>query len=153
MRAGFVARAQPYYERVWRLFAPNGHASLAFAAHNGERVATLFHFTCGDRAAEAYGGMTDEGAASRANYLLKWISILGFKTDGFAVYDLWGLATGGIAQFKEGFGGREVSYVGARDLPLRPAEDAALRLVLPAYGIAQRTRLRLSGRRLAGSDD
>jgi peptidoglycan pentaglycine glycine transferase (the first glycine) len=153
MRAGFVARAQPYYERVWRLFAPNGHASLAFASLNGERVATLFHFTCGDRAAEAYGGMTDEGAASRANYLLKWISILGFKNDGFAVYDLWGLATGGIAQFKEGFGGHEVTYVGARDLPLRTAEDAALRLLLPAYGIAQRTRLRLSGRRLAGTSD
>jgi peptidoglycan pentaglycine glycine transferase (the first glycine) len=153
MRAGFVARAEPYYERVWSLFALNGHASLAFATLNGERVATLFHFTCGDRAAEAYGGMTDEGASSRANYLLKWISILGFKNDGFAVYDLWGLATGGIAQFKEGFGGREVTYVGARDLPLRPAEDAALRVLLPAYGIAQRTRLRLSGRRLAGTDD
>jgi lipid II:glycine glycyltransferase (peptidoglycan interpeptide bridge formation enzyme) len=153
MRAGFVARAEPYYERVWSLFALNGHASLAFATLNGERVATLFHFTCGDRAAEAYGGMTDEGASSRANYLLKWISILGFKNDGYAVYDLWGLATGGIAQFKEGFGGREVTYVGARDMPLRPAEDAALRILLPAYGIAQRARLRVSGRRLAGSDD
>ena len=153
MRAGFVARAEPYYERVWSLFAPNGHASLAFATLQGERVAALFHFICGDRAAEAYGGMTDEGASSRANYLLKWDSILGFKNDGFAVYDLWGLATGGIAQFKEGFGGREVTYVGARDLTLRPAEDAALRILLPAYGIAQRARLRLSGRRLAGSND
>lgn len=153
LRAGFVARAQPYYERIWRLFAPSRHASLDFARLNGERVATLFHFAVGDRAAEAFGGMTDDGAASRANYLLKWEAILGFKRAGFAVYDLWGLATGGIAQFKEGFGGREVAYVGARDLPLRRAEDAALRLLLPAYGIAQRTRLRLSGRRLAGSDD
>ena len=116
-------------------------------------MATLFHFTFGDRAAEAYGGMTDAGADARANYLLKWESIVGFRERGFAIYDLWGLATGGIAQFKEGFGGRQVDYVGARDLPLRPAEDAALRLLLPAYGIAQRARLRLSGRRLAGSDD
>jgi peptidoglycan pentaglycine glycine transferase (the first glycine) len=152
-RAGFVARAQPYYERVWRLFAPGGHASLAFASLDGERVAALFHFTCGDRAAEAYGGMTDVGAESRANYLLKWASILGFRNDGFAAYDLWGLATGGIAQFKQGFGGHEVTYVGARDLSLRPAEDLALRIMLPAYGIAQRARLRLAGRRLAGSDD
>jgi lipid II:glycine glycyltransferase (peptidoglycan interpeptide bridge formation enzyme) len=152
-RAGFVARAKHYYERVWELFAPRGHARLAFATRDGERLATLFHFTCGDRAAEAFGGMTDEGAESRANYLVKWASIIGFKAEGFAVYDLWGLATGGIAQFKEGFGGRQVDYVGARDLALRPAEDAALRLVLPAYGIAQRTRLRLMGRRLAGSDD
>ncbi|HEX2194561.1 MAG TPA: peptidoglycan bridge formation glycyltransferase FemA/FemB family protein [Candidatus Limnocylindria bacterium] len=152
-RAGFVARARHYYERVWELFAPAGHAHLAFATRDGERLATLFHFVCGDRAAEAFGGMTDEGAESRANYLLKWQSIIGFKDEGFAIYDLWGLATGGIAQFKEGFGGRQVDYVGARDLPLRRGADAALRVVLPAYGIAQRTRLRLMGRRLASSED
>jgi peptidoglycan pentaglycine glycine transferase (the first glycine) len=152
-RAGFVARARHYYQRVWELFAPSGHASLAFAARDGQRLAALFHFTVADRAAEAFGGMTDDGAASRANYLLKWEAIIGFKQQGFATYDMWGLATGGIAQFKEGFGGRQVVYVGARDLPLKPAEDTALRLLLPAYGVAQRTRLRVMGRRLAGSDD
>jgi lipid II:glycine glycyltransferase (peptidoglycan interpeptide bridge formation enzyme) len=152
-RAGFVVRAQEYYDRVWRLFAPSGHASLAFATRDGERLAALFHFTLGDRAAEAFGGMTDAGADARANYLLKWESIIGFKRQGFAVYDLWGLATGGIAQFKEGFGGRQVDYVGARDLALKPAEDAALRVLLPAYRIAQLARLRLAGRRLAGSND
>jgi peptidoglycan pentaglycine glycine transferase (the first glycine) len=152
-RAGFVARARRYYERVWSLFAPTGHARLAFATRDGQRQAALFHFTVGDRAAEAFGGMTDDGADSRANYLLKWQAIIGFKHDGFATYDLWGLATGGIAQFKEGFGGGQVDYVGARDMPLQPAQDAALRLLLPAYGIAQRARLRLSGRRLAGTDD
>ena len=152
-RAGFVARARSYYDRVWELFAPTGHARLAFATRDGERLATLFHFACGERVAEAFGGMTDQGAESRANYLVKWASILRFKEEGYATYDLWGLATGGIAQFKEGFGGRQVDYVGARDLSLRPAEDAALRLLLPAYGIAQRARLRLTGRRLSGSDD
>lgn len=152
-RAGFVPRAAGYYERIWQLFAPGGHARLSFATLDGERVATLLHFTCGDRAAEAYGGMTDAGADSRANYLLKWEAIRSFRAAGFAGYDLWGLATGGIAHFKEGFGGRRVDYVGARDLPLRRAQDAALRLLLPAYGIAQRARLRLSGRRLSGSDD
>jgi lipid II:glycine glycyltransferase (peptidoglycan interpeptide bridge formation enzyme) len=151
-RAGFVARARHYYQRVWELFAPSGHASLSFAVKDGERMATLFHFMVGDRAAEAFGGMTDAGADARANYLLKWEAIAGFKRDGFASYDMWGLATGGIAQFKEGFGGQQVDYVGARDLPLRPAEDAALRFLLPAYGVAQRLRLRLSGRKLAGSD-
>jgi lipid II:glycine glycyltransferase (peptidoglycan interpeptide bridge formation enzyme) len=152
-RAGFVARVAGYYEQVWQLFAPAGHARLSFATLDGARVATLFHFTCGDRAAEAYGGMTDAGAESRANYLLKWEAIRAFRADGFASYDLWGIATGGIAQFKEGFGGRQVDYVGARDLPLRPIQDAALRVLLPAYGIAQRARLRLTGRKLAGSDD
>jgi len=152
-RAGFAARVQDYYERVWSLFASTGHARLFFAIRDGDPVATLFHFTCGDLAAEAYGGMTDVGAASRANYLLKWEAIRSFRADGFASYDLWGIATGGIAQFKEGFGGRQVDYVGARDLQLRGLQDVALRVLLPAYGIAQRTRLRLSGHTLAGSDD
>ncbi len=152
-RAGFAVRVQDYYERVWTLFAASGHARLFFALIGGERVATLFHFTCGDRAAEAYGGMTDAGADSRANYLLKWEAVRSFRAGGFSSYDLWGIATGGIAKFKEGFGGRQVDYVGARDLPLRPFQDAALRLLLPAYGIAQRARLRLTGHKLAGSDD
>ena len=152
-RAGFPVRAQSYYERVWSLFAPTGHARLFFATLDGARVAALFHFTCGDRAAEAYGGMTDAGADSHANYLLKWEAIRAFKAEGFATYDLWGIATGGIAQFKEGFGGAQVDYIGARDLPLRPAQDAALRVLLPTYGIAQRARLRLTGHKLAGSDD
>jgi lipid II:glycine glycyltransferase (peptidoglycan interpeptide bridge formation enzyme) len=152
-RAGFPVRAQDYYERVWSIFGPSGHARLSFATLDGARVAALFHFTCGDRAAEAYGGMTDAGAASHANYLLKWEAIRAFKAEGFTTYDLWGIATGGIAQFKEGFGGSQVDYVGARDLPLRPAQDAALRVLLPAYGIAQRARLRLTGHKLSGSDD
>ena len=145
-RAGFVARAPYYYERVWAALAPAGHARLSFAVMDGERVATLFHFTCGDRVVESYGGMTDAGAEARANYLLKWDAIRAFAGEGYRVYDMWGLATGGIRQFKEGFGGHEVTYVGARDLALRGAVDALVRVAIPAYGLAQRARLRLLGR-------
>lgn len=144
-RAGFVARQAFYYERVWSMFAPTGRVHLSFAVKDGERVATIFHFTCGERAVEAYGGMTDAGADARANYLLKWTAIADFARDGYAVYDMWGLATGGIRQFKEGFGGEEIEYVGARDLPLRRPMDAALRLAIPAYGLAQRARLKILG--------
>lgn len=144
-RAGFVARQAFYYERVWSIFAPTGRVRLSFAVKDGERVAVLFHFTCGDRAVESYGGMTDAGADARANYLLKWTAISDFAAEGFAVYDMWGLATGGIRQFKEGFGGEEIEYVGARDLALRAPIDAALRVAIPAYGLAQRARLKLTG--------
>ena len=145
-RAGFIARQPFYYERVWSIFAPTARVRLSFALVDGERVATIFHFTCGDRAVEAYGGMTDAGADARANYLLKWAAIGDFAREGFAVYDMWGLATGGIRQFKEGFGGEEIEYVGARDLSLRAPMDLALRLAIPAYGLAQRARLKLLGR-------
>jgi len=145
-RAGFVARQAFYYERVWSIFAPTSRVRLSFAVRDGERVAALYHFTCGDRAVESYGGMTDAGADARANYLLKWAAIADFAREGFRVYDMWGLATGGIRQFKEGFGGEEIEYVGARDLPLRAPIDTALRIAIPAYGLAQRVRLKLLGR-------
>jgi len=145
-RAGFVARQPFYYERVWSIFAPTGRVRLSFAVKDGERVATIFHFSCGERVVEAYGGMTDAGANARANYLLKWTAIADFARERFAVYDMWGLATGGIRQFKEGFGGTEIEYVGARDLALHRPMDAALRVAIPAYGLAQRARLKAFGR-------
>ena len=77
--------------------------------------------------------MTSAGADSRANYLLKWEAIRSSREQGATTYDLWGLATGGIAHFKTGFGGREVRYVGAWDLTL----DAAGRRV---YETAVRSR-------------
>ncbi len=145
-RAGFVARQAFYYERVWSIFAPSGRVRLSFAVRDGERVAVLFHFTCGERAVESYGGMTDAGADARANYLLKWAAIADFARGGFRAYDMWGLATGGIRQFKEGFGGEEIQYVGARDLALNAPMDAALRMAIPAYGLAQRVRVKALGR-------
>jgi lipid II:glycine glycyltransferase (peptidoglycan interpeptide bridge formation enzyme) len=150
-RAGFVARQPFYYERVWSIFAPSGRVRLSFALRDGERVAALFHFTCGERAVESYGGMTDAGAEARANYLLKWAALADFAGEGFRVYDMWGLATGGIRQFKEGFGGEEIEYVGARDLSLRAPIDAMLRVAIPAYGLAQRARLRVLGRDVGGA--
>jgi lipid II:glycine glycyltransferase (peptidoglycan interpeptide bridge formation enzyme) len=83
-------------------------------------VATLFLIRAGPRVVEPYGGMTAAGGESRANYLLKWEAIRTSKEQGATSYDLWGLATGGIAHFKTGFGGREVRYIGAWDLVLDP---------------------------------
>ena len=152
-RTGFVARAPHYYRRVWDLFAPAGHVRLYFAHLDGQPVATLFHFVCGDRVATVYGGMTEAGAATRANYLLRWEAMRQFRQEGFAAYDLWGLATEGIRRFKDGFGGEERVYIGARDLPLSRSTDTVLRAALPAYRLAQHARLRLQGRRLAVSDE
>jgi lipid II:glycine glycyltransferase (peptidoglycan interpeptide bridge formation enzyme) len=87
---------------------------------DGEAVATLFLIRCGKRVVEPYGGMTQAGAETRANYLLKWEAIRSSREAGAEAYDLWGLATGGIAHFKTGFGGREVRYIGAWDLVLDP---------------------------------
>ncbi len=131
-RAGFLIRTERAYRDVWEAYRPSGRARLLFAqTADGEPQATLFLVRCGTRVVEPYGGMTTAGAESRANYLLKWEAIRSSREAGARSYDLWGLATGGIAHFKTGFGGREVRYIGAWDLTIdrlgRQVYDTAVR--------------------------
>lgn len=144
-RAGFIHRAASAYARTYDAFAAGGRARLLFAVLEGEPVAALFLLQCGRRIIEPYGGMLAAGAASRANYLLKWEAIRSSRERGLLVYDMWGLSHPGIEQFKSGFGGREVRYVGAFEL-------VANRPLHAAVGAAQRARVALARRRhgLAG---
>jgi peptidoglycan pentaglycine glycine transferase (the first glycine) len=136
-RAGFLIRAPSAYRDVWDAYAPHGRARLLFAElPDGTPVATLFLLRAGARVVEPYGGMTQAGADSRANYLLKWEAIRSSREAGATAYDLWGLAHPGIAHFKTGFGGREVRYIGAWDLVLD-------RLGRATYGAAVKARVRL----------
>ncbi|MBA2382596.1 MAG: peptidoglycan bridge formation glycyltransferase FemA/FemB family protein [Chloroflexi bacterium] len=134
-RAGFLIRTEQAYRDVWEAYRPAGNARLLFARRaDGEPLATLLLVRSGTRVVEPYGGMTSDGGESRANYLLKWEAIRSSREQGATSYDLWGLATGGIAQFKTGFGGREVHYIGAWDLVLDP-------LGRQAYERAQQARV------------
>jgi peptidoglycan pentaglycine glycine transferase (the first glycine) len=145
-RAGFLIRTEQAYRDVWEAYRPTGNARLLFARRpDGTALATLFLVRSGTRVVEPYGGMTVEGGESRANYLLKWEAIRSSREQGATSYDLWGLATGGIAHFKTGFGGREVRYIGAWDLVLDP-------LGRQAYERAQQARVWWARRRsgLAG---
>jgi peptidoglycan pentaglycine glycine transferase (the first glycine) len=136
-RAGFLIRAQSAYRDVWDAYGPDRRARLLFAElPDGTPVATLFLVRSGTRVVEPYGGMTQSGADSRANYLLKWEAIRSSRETGATSYDMWGLAHAGIDHFKTGFGGREVRYIGAWDLVL----DALGRRT---YGVAVRTRVRV----------
>ena len=136
-RAGFLIRAKSAYRDVWDAYGPAGRARLLFAElADGTPVATLFLVRAGSRVVEPYGGMTQAGAESRANYLLKWEAIRSSKEQGATSYDLWGLAHAGIAHFKTGFGGREIHYVGAWDLVLDP-------LGRRTFAVAQGTRVRV----------
>jgi peptidoglycan pentaglycine glycine transferase (the first glycine) len=140
-RAGFLIRTERAYRDVWEAFQPTGNARLLFARRpDGVAVATLFLVRCGPRVVEPYGGMTADGGESRANYLLKWEAIRSSREQGATSYDLWGLATGGIAHFKTGFGGREVRYVGSWDLVLDPLGRQVYERAQPARVLWARRR-------------
>src|SRR6185503_5853476 len=115
----------------------------------GETVAVLLLVSCGKRVVEPYGGMTETGADLRANYLLKWEAMRTSKERGDASYDMWGLIGSGIDFFKEGFGGREVTYVGAWDLALDPIGATAFRAGERGRQLYRAARRRLRGENLA----
>lgn len=117
-RAGMFARSRETFDLLWRELAPRGmaHLYLAELEETGEPLATLLLTSAGRRAFEMYGGTTVKGEELRSNYMLKWETMLSCRRAGFREYDLWGLPHAGIAQFKGGFGGREVTFVGAWSL-------------------------------------
>ncbi len=128
-RTNTPIRTEAAYRDIWDAFRPGGGVRLLFARDEpGEVLAVLLLVRCGSRVVEPYGGMTDDGARRRANYLLKWEAIRSSRAAGATSYDMWGLVNPGIRQFKEGFGGREVRLIGAWDLPLRGLGWKAYRL-------------------------
>jgi peptidoglycan pentaglycine glycine transferase (the first glycine) len=149
-RTALPLRSARTFREVWEAFAPRGESRLLFADDaKGETQAVLLLVRCGTRVVEPYGGMTDAGADSRANYLLKWEAIRSSREHGATSYDMWGLIGTGIDYFKEGFGGREVTYVGAWDLALSPAGAALFRAGERGRHLYRALRRRLRGEKLA----
>jgi lipid II:glycine glycyltransferase (peptidoglycan interpeptide bridge formation enzyme) len=120
-RVGLPFRTEASYRDLWDAFAPSGHAELLFAvAPDGATLATILLVGWGPTIVDLYGGMTDDGARRRANYLIKWAAIRRAREAGYTRYDLWGLPSPSVAAFKAGWGGSLVEYVGAWDLVLDP---------------------------------
>jgi len=149
-RTALPLRSARAFRDVWSAFAPTGESRLLFAdTKEGETVAVLLLVSCGNRIVEPYGGMTAAGADLRANYLLKWEAMRTSKARGGTSYDMWGLIGSGIDFFKEGFGGREVTYVGAWDLGLSSVGATAFRVGERGRQLYRAARRRLRGENLA----
>ena len=141
-RAGFLIRTEAAYRDVWDAYRPAGRARLLFAQTDGRRAARdavpRAQRTAGRRAVRRDDRRR---RASRApTTCSSGRPSARSREAGATSYDLWGLATGGIAHFKTGFGGREVRYIGAWDLVLDP-------LGRRAYELAQQGRVWWARRR------
>ena len=148
-RTALPLRSAATFRQLWEAYAPGGESRLLFAEKDGDVQAVLLLVRCGARVVEPYGGMTDAGADSRANYLLKWEAIRTSAEQGGTSYDMWGLIGSGIDHFKAGFGGREVAYIGAWDYALSPVGATAFRAAERGRQLYRAARRRLRGERLA----
>lgn len=117
-RAGFALHDDQYYLDI---FENLGEASPIFAAYKeGWPVAFLWLAISETTAFELYGGMDDEGQELRANYALKWHAITKTREWGLKRYDMNGLVSDGVSNFKRGFADHEDMLVGTYDRSLSP---------------------------------
>ena len=117
-RAGFALHSDDYYIDLHEMM---GESSVVFAAtENNHLVAFLWLAVSSQTAFELYGGMTDRGQSTRANYTLKWHAIRRCKEWGITRYDMNGLLNDGVSTFKMSFASHEDMLVGTYDYPLSP---------------------------------
>ncbi len=117
-RAGFALHDDDYYYDV---FDNLDEASPVFAVYkDGWPIAFLWLAISATTAFELYGGMNDDGQQLRVNYALKWHAIRKTKEWGIERYDMNGLVSDGVSNFKRGFADHEDKLVGTYDKPLSP---------------------------------
>ncbi len=103
-------------------------AWVLVAEVEGEVAAGVLLARWGEQLVYLYGGATNRQRQAMPNYLLHWRAMMMAHEEGCWNYDLWGIPDNdsarhpwhGLAQFKRGFGGREVTYAGCWLLELRP---------------------------------
>jgi lipid II:glycine glycyltransferase (peptidoglycan interpeptide bridge formation enzyme) len=142
-RDRFAVHDRGYFERLLASFGDAAHLTMSRVGDVDDGALLAIHI--GDRAWELYGGWSGAHGESRPFYLLKWRSLMGMKQRGVARYDMWGLSEhegdelAGIENFKLGFGGEVVTWVGAFDRPV-------IAPLYPLWRIAGRRRLAAAAR-------
>jgi lipid II:glycine glycyltransferase (peptidoglycan interpeptide bridge formation enzyme) len=121
-RQGFVGHSGIKEEIA--LFAQD--ALVLNASYEGKTLASAIILFWGDEAIYHHGASLP--GKIPASYLLQWEAIREAKKRGKKVYNFWGIAPEdnlnhpwrGLTLFKTGFGGRQMRYMHAMDLPISP---------------------------------
>lgn len=122
-RDGFKLHPPSYYQTMLAASGiegskGGGSLELFVAEYNTMILAGAIVSFFGRRATYLHGASADEMRNVMGPYLLHWEIIKEAKQRGYEEYDLWGVSSTrwpGVTRFKQGFGGREVSYIGAYD--------------------------------------
>jgi peptidoglycan pentaglycine glycine transferase (the first glycine) len=137
-RDRFAIRSRAYFET---LLASFGDRALMMLARVGsDDAGAMLLVRMADRSWELYGGWSGAHAEARPFYLLKWRAMLRMRQLGVRRYDMCGLAEGandplaGVENFKLGYGGEVVTWIGALETPVR-------RVLYPLWQLAARRRL------------
>lgn len=122
----FVPFAEQYLTEQFEIFSKHNDAFLVHAEKDGQLLASTFIISYNQEAVYHYGISTPLNEKQPGSYAALWCSIQESKARGCRRFNFWGIAPeddenhrfSGVSLFKRGFGGNEVAYLPAHDIPL-----------------------------------
>jgi len=127
-RNNIFIHSRDYYREFFRTFVATGIAEFYAAYYQGEMLAGAFIVHYGKESIYMYSGSCDKERNRRPNEAMQWEAIREAIRRGSIVYDFWGVAPygatnhswTGLSEFKAGFGGNHIRYIGCYDYPCIP---------------------------------
>lgn len=127
-RRHFVPFDREYFRKEFCSFIKDKEIKLFKACYLGKVLSAALIIFYHQEAVYHYSGSSSQFRKIPASYLLQWEAIKEAKKRGCLTYNFWGIAPAknihhrfaGVTLFKKGFGGEEVNYLHAHDLPLKP---------------------------------
>lgn len=126
LRDGITTHSEDYYYKLLtELQTANLQTQLYVAFYNNTAVAANIVLFFNTYAVYLHGASGNQFRNVMSPYLLQWTQIRDAINKGCLLYDFWGITVNnqnpkwqGITRFKQGFGGRVVSYDGVYDYPI-----------------------------------
>lgn len=123
-----------HYQKMMAALGEDGYLRLYIAEYEGKPLAAILVSFYGQVATYLHGGSSNEDRNMMPAYACQWQAIRDAQENGMLVYDFWGISDKltswqGITRFKRGFGGEELEFSGAFDLPLSKTYYYSLNLL------------------------
>jgi lipid II:glycine glycyltransferase (peptidoglycan interpeptide bridge formation enzyme) len=123
---GFVPYPKDYLYKQFSTFVKDNQAEIISSYKDNKLLASAFVIFYNNEAAYHYGVSTPENDQYHGSYAVQWRAIKEAKARGCHTYNFWGIAPendnqhrfAGVSMFKRGFGGQEIDYLPAHDLPV-----------------------------------
>ncbi len=126
-RQGFAGHNENYHRTVWQTLKDTNMARLLIATYKGEPLTAWMLFIFKDTLYYTYGGSSIKHKEVMSNNLVCWETIKLGKKLGLKKFDMWGALGSnpnpkdpwiGFHNFKKGYGGTLVEYIGTYDYVL-----------------------------------
>ena len=122
----FVPFTKEFLQKQYQTFLADDQVAFVNSYLSGELLASAFVIFYNQRAVYHYGVSTPKNKRLPGSYATQWAAMAEAKRRGCQIYNLWGIAPenkpqhrfAGVSIFKRGFGGEEVPYLPAYDLPM-----------------------------------